>query len=258
MHQLFQRLHFKIYHEMSTKISIIIVDDEQLAIEELKFLMKGFPKFEIINTTQNWDKAIELIDSQRPNLIFLDIDLGKKTGFELLENLQYMPEVVFTTAYNQYAVKAFDFNVLDYLLKPISAERLEKALLKVEDTLKNSFNKNSTNQSIPIQDKVFIKDGENCYFVTLEKIFLIESIGNYSRVYFEGQKPFLRKSLSLLEQKLPSNFFRANRHQIINLNHVKKVDLDVHNKLLIRIGHDEYPIEVSARQSVRFKELMSL
>ncbi len=230
-----------------------IVDDESLAIQELETLLKPYPKLEIIGKSDRVQKAIEDINILKPELIFLDINMPGMDGFELLSKLDEIPEVIFVTAYDEYAIKAFEVNALDYILKPINPERLKDAISKVEKKLKD--NANSTQDKLSLEKKIFIKDGEKCFFVPVKDIFLIESEGNYVKIYFENQKPLLHKSLTYMDSRLPEDiFFRANRQYIINLNYVKNIEPYFNSTLLVEMQNGQ-KIDLSQRQSVKFREM---
>ncbi|WP_166964135.1 LytR/AlgR family response regulator transcription factor [Yeosuana marina] len=234
----------------------IIIDDERLAREEVKRALKGYPEFEIIGEASHVDEAKEMIESALPDILFLDIHMPGKSGFDLLEELTTVPEVVFTTAYDQYAVKAFELNALDYLVKPLREERFAKTIEKVKaELVKKEEIKTGV---LPMHRKIFIKDGENCYFIPLSDIHFIESLDNYARLYFGNQKAMIKRSLNLLEEKLDSTvFFRTNRSQIINTHYIKEIHPYFNNKLQITLTTGE-KIEVSSRQSVKFKNWNSL
>ena len=243
----------------------LIVDDERLARNELKRLLENFPTVELIGEAANADEALELIETLQPDLLFLDIQMPGRNGFELLSAIEgKAPDVVFTTAYDEYAIKAFEFNALDYLLKPIELERLREALRRVEEEIQPSDNGfpheslSSATKLLGANDQVFVKDGEKCWFVKLGTVRLFESMGNYVRLYFEDQKPLVLKSLNSLEQRLdPATYFRANRKHIINLQWIEKIEPWFSGGLLVTLkGGDR--IEISRRQSIRFRELMSL
>lgn len=245
----------------------IIIDDERLARNELKRLLEDFPKIQVVAEAANADEAIELIDEHQPDLLFLDIQMPGKNGFELLEIIEdRVPEVIFTTAYDEYALKAFEYNALDYLMKPIDSGRLAEAIAKVEEELKRTSQLNSDpgRTYLTESDQVFVKDGEKCWFVKLGKVRLFESMGNYVRLHFEDQKPMILKSLNSLEERLdPKSFFRANRKHIINLQWVEKIEPWFSGGLLVTIksGEKTTPlekIEISRRQAIKFKDLMSL
>ena len=217
---------------------------------------------EVIGEAANVDEAVKLIEELIPDLIFLDIQMPAKTGFDLLAELDTVPSVIFTTAHDEYALRAFEVNALDYLLKPIDPKRLADAIQKliVIDEREEATNESRTeNRSfLSDNDQVFVKDGEKCWFVKLSEIRLFESVGNYARVFFGPNKPLILKSLNSLEERLdPKTFFRANRKHIVNLRMIEKVEPFFNGGLLLEIKGGE-KIEVSRRQAVRFKEMMSL
>ena len=242
-------------------IKAIIIDDERLARNELKKLLHEHDEVEIIDEAANADEGVEKIELQNPDLIFLDIQMPGKTGFQLLEELERAPHVVFTTAYDEYALKAFEVNALDYLLKPIEPKRLTDAIQKVQyEMTKEVTDANAPFNRGPLTDldQVFVKDGERCWFVKLGEIRLFESVGNYAKVFFAGNKPLILKSLNALEERLdPRTFFRANRKHIINLRWIEKIEPYFNGGLLVELKGGE-KIEVSRRQTVKFKEMMSL
>lgn len=230
-----------------------IVDDENLAIKELETLLGQFPDLQVIGSNERASHAIKEINEKKPDLIFLDINMPGLNGFELLEQLDEAPEVIFVTAYDEFAIKAFEVNALDYILKPVNPDRLKDAVLKLEkksqQTLKDQTDK------LNLDRKIFIKDGDRCYFVPVRDIFLIESEGNYVKVYFENKKPLLHKSLTYMEARLPENiFFRANRQFIFNMDYVKKIEPYFNSTLLIELQSGQR-IDLSQRQSVKFREL---
>lgn len=236
----------------------IIVDDERLARKELKSMLAIHPEIEIIGEASNADEAIALIDSQAPELMFLDIQMPGKTGFELLEELDRSPSVVFTTAYDQFAIKAFEVNALDYLLKPIEADRLSSVVQKCMEQKINKSTPSSEKNRLSSNDQVFVKDGEKCWFVKLEKIRLFESDGNYIKVYFDDVRPMIHKSLNALDEKLDNkSFFRASRKHILNLGWVNKIEPWFNGGLMVELTGGE-KVEISRRQAVKFKERMSL
>jgi two-component system, LytTR family, response regulator len=243
-------------------IKAIIIDDERLARNELKKLLLDFPEIEVIAEAANATEGVEKIDSLNPDLIFLDIQMPGKTGFDMLSELERTPNVIFTTAYDEYALKAFEVNALDYLLKPVEPKRLADALQKLqveEDKEPISDHPISVNRSILSEhDQVFVKDGERCWFVKLSDIRLFESVGNYAKVYFGPNKPLILKSLNALEERLDEKvFFRANRKHIVNLRLIEKIEPYFNGGLLLEMKGGE-KIEVSRRQTVKFKEMMSL
>jgi two-component system LytT family response regulator len=245
----------------------IIVDDERLARNELKRLLEEFPRISVIGEAANADEAIPMIEEMAPDLLFLDIQMPGKNGFELLEALSdRVPEVIFTTAYDEYALKAFEFNALDYIMKPIDSPRLADAIQRIEIEQQKSKKEASVVEEgeLSVHDQVFVKDGEKCWFVRLGKVRLFESMGNYVRLHFDNQKPMILKSLNSLEERLDSKiYFRANRKHIINLNWIDKIEPWFSGGLLVtlkagEIGPGGEKIEISRRQAIKFKDLMSL
>ena len=239
-------------------LKVILIDDERLARSELKRLLQEFPDVEIIGEAANANEGLEKIESLNPDLIFLDIQMPGKTGFDMLAQLEKAPHVIFVTAYDEFALKAFDVNALDYLMKPVEPKRLAEALLKVrqkdEEELLSYSNRGLLNE----HDQVFVKDGERCWFVKLSDVRLFESVGNYAKVFFGTNKPLILKSLNALEERLDEKvFFRANRKHIINLRMIEKIEPYFNGGLLLDLIGGE-KIEVSRRQAVKFKEMMSL
>ena len=233
----------------------IIVDDERLARNELKRLLATFPEIEIVKECSDAEEAIIAVDELKPALIFLDIQMPGKDGFGVLEELDYMPHVIFTTAYDEYAIKAFEVNALDYLLKPIEADRLKEAITKAKAALTEPAEKSD---KLSIKDKVFVKDGDRCWFVNLSDVPLFESEGNYVRVYFDNNKPLILKSLNNLSNKLDeASFFRANRKFIINLNWVENIESWFNGGLKVKLRSGQ-EVEISRRQASKFKEMKSL
>lgn len=237
-------------------IRTILIDDEPLATKELSVMLQKFPDIEIVDTASNSKEAIEKIQSLHPELIFLDINLPGKSGFELLEELDDAPYVIFVTAYDQFAIKAFEVNALDYILKPVNNDRLSEAIEKIKNQIQNK--KTLEKQKLSIDKKIFIKDGEQCHFVPLSGITHIESVGNYSKIFYSTKKPLLHKSLNYLEEKLPGDyFFRANRQIIINVNYISNIVPYFNNSLQVELQNG-IKVEISQRQSVKFKDLMGI
>jgi two-component system LytT family response regulator len=248
---------------MSKKnITAVIVEDSRLARLELRNLLEAHEEIEIVAEADNADDGQKAVNDFDPDVLFLDIHMPGRDGFQLLEELEVVPHVIFTTAYDEYAIKSFEYNAFDYLLKPLKADRLAKAVEKVHAAIAEEAQRDEKKQEegdyLDPEKRVFVKDGDRCWLVRLGDIRMFEVYGNYSRVYFENNKPLILRSLNQLEERLdPSMFFRANRQQMINVNSVENVDTWFNGRLKVTIeGGAE--VEISRRQAVKFKEMLSL
>lgn len=236
----------------------IIVDDERLARQELKSMLTRFPEIEIIEECGTAQSAIEKINELQPDLVFLDIQMPGKTGFQVLEELNKVPKVIFVTAHDDYALKAFEVNALDYLLKPVQSQRLEDAIKKINSEATEKPAEINNKEILKSTDQVFVKDGEKCWFVKLADIRLFESEGNYVRVYFDKFRPLILKSLNNLDERLDDkSFFRASRKHIINLQWIESMENWFNGGLMVKLRGGEQ-VEISRRQSAKFKDMMSL
>jgi two-component system LytT family response regulator len=238
----------------------LIVDDERLARKELMKLLEDHPSIEVIGEAANAEEALQMVNELNPDLLFLDIQMPGKTGFQLLEDLDSVPLVVFTTAYDEFALKAFEVSALDYLLKPIQSERLLETVSKIIEKERTNVaqQRGESGKKLGLNDQVFVKDGERCWFVSLSNIRLFESDGNYIKVYFDTNRPMNHKSLNALDEKLDERaFFRASRKHIINLSWVEGIEPWFNGGLMVKLkGGDK--VEVSRRQAAKFKDMMSL
>jgi two-component system, LytTR family, response regulator len=234
----------------------MIVDDEPLARRELRRLLAEFAWIDIVGEAANVGEAAPLIDRLLPELLFLDIQMPGGTGFDLLERLEHLPRVVFTTAYDKHAVRAFEVNALDYLLKPIEPERLAAAVARAQAAAASA--PAAVASSGTILERLFLRDGERCWFVPLREVKLFTAEGNYVRISWDKIHPLLGRPLSSLESRLDSKrFFRANRQQIINLEYIESVDLGVNGRLHVQLrGGPE--VQVSRRQARLFRQLASV
>ncbi|NMO17631.1 response regulator [Pyxidicoccus fallax] len=235
----------------------LIADDERLARAELRRLLAAFPDVEVVGEATHVDETVRQVEALAPDVLLLDIQMPGGTGFDVLSRLEEPPDVVFTTAYDEHAVRAFQVNALDYLLKPIETPRLAEALERVRQRGRAA---SAPRPSGPPLERVFVRDGERCWLVQLAQVPLITSEGNYARLYLEpeGHQPLLLRSLSHLEERLdPARFFRASRQHLINLDFIEAMEPGPGGTLVARLrGGRE--VEMSRRQSQRFRERMSL
>jgi two-component system, LytTR family, response regulator len=239
----------------------LLVDDERLARNELRRLLAAHADIEIVGEAVDVEDALAKVAALKPELIFLDVQMPGADGFSLLEQLPApLPLVIFTTAYDEFAVKAFEFNALDYLLKPVDPNRLVAAIEKIrprhsEPPIDSGA---APAHRLTPDDKVFVREGDRCWFVPVKNIRLLESEGNYTRVYFDDQKPQLFRSLTAMEERLDAkSFFRANRKQVINLAWVDGIEPWFSGGLLVKLKGG-LQVELSRRQAQDFRERLSL
>ncbi|HWA26948.1 MAG TPA: LytTR family DNA-binding domain-containing protein [Lacunisphaera sp.] len=239
----------------------LIVDDERLARNELRRLLAAHPDIEVVGEATDVDDAAQKVAELKPGLLFLDVQMPGADGFSLLERLEPpLPAVIFTTAYDEFAVKAFEFNALDYLLKPVDPNRLIAALERLRHHEGGGPGAGPAGQParLSLEDKVFVREGDRCWFVAVKNIRLLESEGNYTRLHFDDQKPQLFRSLTAMEDRLdPRSFFRANRKQVINLTWVEGIEPWFSGGLLVKLKGG-LKVELSRRQAQDFRERMSL
>ena len=236
----------------------LLIDDERLARNELRRLLAAFPDVEIAGEAANAKQAREQLAALKPDLIFLDVQMPGETGMEFLESLEPpAPHVIFTTAYDEFAVKAFELNALDYLLKPVDPSRLAAALEKLRAKI-GTPSAAERPAKLAAEDKVFVREGDRCWFVEVKSIRLLESEGNYTRVHFDNAQPQLFRSLNAMEERLDAKyFFRANRRQIINLAWIDTIEPWFSGGLLVHLKGGA-KVELSRRQAQDFREKMSL
>ncbi|MDO1451689.1 response regulator [Rhodocytophaga aerolata] len=232
---------------MSKQITAIIVDDERPAREELAFLLKAYKHVQVLALCKNAREAQTEIERLRPDVVFLDIRMSGQSGFDLLAQLNYVPEVIFTTAYEQFALQAFEENALDYLLKPIREERLAKALTRVDEKL--SYRQSG---SASLNRQLFLKDGIRHYFVQLAEVYLFESWGNYTKFCFGDKEVLQYTTLKEVESWLPAEFIRANRRQMLNKKFIWQItSYQIRNlKIILSNGKE---VIVSHRQAAQFR-----
>jgi two-component system, LytTR family, response regulator len=239
---------------------VLLIDDERLARAEMRRLLAAHPEVEIVGEAVNAADGVQQIAALKPDLVFLDVQMPGGSGFDMLAALDEPPEVIFTTAFDQYALQAFEVNALDYLQKPIQAARMAAALQRCALRLRRTAEYSAAASAITptVAKKLFIKDGERCWFVSLQDVRLFESDGNYTRVYFGQHKPLLLRSLNQLEERLdPQRFFRASRRHIVNLDEVEQVTPNDAGGLDLTL-REGLQIEVSRRRAAQFKLLASL
>jgi two-component system LytT family response regulator len=198
-----------------------------------------------------------MIDKHQPDILFLDIHMPGESGLELLQSLTSTPKIIFTTAYAEYAINSFDYPTVDYLLKPISHERLAKSIEKL-NAEESTLSQDLPTRVLKEKSKIFIKDDDQCHLISLSDIVYIESCRNYVRAFFNGKKAFIRKNMATLEQTLPrSIFFRASRQFIVNLNRIDQIQPSVNDGYDL-VMDDGKVVEVSRRNAIGLKDRLSM
>lgn len=237
----------------------LLVDDERLARSELRRLLEPHPEIRVVGEAGNADEARKGIATLHPDLLFLDIQMPGETGFELLESLASLPLVVFTTAYDEHALRAFEVSAVDYLVKPIEPKRLARSVERLLSTWDGDAPvRGGGGETLGESDRVFLRDGDRCWLVELGEIRLFESADNYTQVHMGEGHPLILRSLNELEERLdPRVFFRANRSQIVNLKMVRSIHPWFSGRLMARLegGHE---VVLSRRKTRDFRERLSV
>ncbi|MGE5398959.1 MAG: LytR/AlgR family response regulator transcription factor [Ignavibacteriales bacterium] len=245
------------------KIKAIIIDDESLAREVIKQYLASFPEIQIVGECSNGFEGVKFINELKPDLVFLDIQMPKITGFEMLELLDELPVIIFTTAYDQYALKAFEINAADYLLKPFSEERLfeaiSKALLFLNDRNRhNNVIKNIVShldQKEEFLERIVVKSGTKIHLIPAQTIIYIEAQDDYVMFYTSGGKFLKQKTMKYFEDHLnPAEFIRIHRSYIVKLSEIKQIELFEKESFHV-ILNNNVSIPVSKSGYSRLKEI---
>jgi two-component system LytT family response regulator len=238
----------------------MIIDDERLARVALRRLLAEYRHIEIVGEAEDAGDALTQIMCLQPDVLFLDVQMPGKDGFQLLAELEVAPKVIFTTAYDDYALRAFQVSALDYLVKPIEQEHLARAVEKLRAQIPQSdtVTHPSTIQYLTAEHQVFVKDGDKCWFVRVGDIRLLESEGNYTRLHFGSNKPLLLRTLAYMEERLdPAHFIRASRRHIVNIRAITGVESWYGGGLILTLT-DDTKVEMSRRQAQKLREQMTV
>jgi len=230
----------------------VIVDDERLARNKLRKMLVEFPGVEIIGEADSVDSAVEVIEKSAPDVVFLDVQMIGASGFDLLEKVEADFQTIFVTAYDEYAIRAFEVNALDYLLKPVKAERLKQAIEKLSSQTKPEI----TAKVLEPDDFLFLTFGKKSKFVPVNSIKYILAADVYSEVYLAtGERALLLKPLNDWERQLPAKqFVRIHRSAIVNLAFVERVENQFNYSYKVFLQGESKPISMSRRFAVRLKE----
>ncbi|MBV1775894.1 LytTR family DNA-binding domain-containing protein [Burkholderiaceae bacterium DAT-1] len=234
----------------------MVIEDSRLAREGLIRMLGAFEGvIEVVGAADEPEAALPLIQALQPDVLFLDIHLPGGSGFELLGQLDYTPKIIFTTAFAEYAIRSFEFNTVDYLLKPISQDRLAMAVAKLTAQQAEAPQDNSP---LSLSSRIFIKDGDACHLIALSSIRYLESCKNYVIVYFDDKRAYVKKSMNSIEARLPdAHFFRISRQHIVNLNHLIGIE-ETLNFAWKAVMDDRKTLEISRRNLLELKEKLSL
>lgn len=233
----------------------IVVEDSRLAREGLIKMLQAYPELQVVAAADHSVNALALIQEHQPDVVFLDIHLPGESGFDLLEKLECTPQIIFTTAYSEYAIRSFDYNTIDYLLKPISDERLKIAIDKLSINSKEP--EAAPKPPLEFSSRMFVKDGDKCHLVQLESIRYFESCKNHVRIFFGKENAFVKKSLNSIEERLPKkHFFRVNRQYVVNLHAIVSIEESINDGYEITMN-DGKTLEVSRRNAVELKDILS-
>ncbi len=237
-------------------LTSIIVDDEWLVREELKTLLADYPAIKVAGEAANVPQAIELVKSHAPDVIFLDIQMPGASGFELLEQAEINAKIIFVTAYDQYALKAFEVNALDYLLKPIQKERLARTIQRLLGAEAPSAR---SSQKLSYDDVVYVLVNGSLKFIKLPLLRCIVAEGNYSYIYYKGRrKDLVTKTLQEWEEILPQDYFvRIHRSTIVNFEYVEQVKKCRNYTHLVYVRDIEKPFVMSRRYAARLRKTMT-
>jgi two-component system, LytTR family, response regulator len=233
-----------------------IIDDSDLARADLKRLLQAYERLDIISEAASCSEAIQVISDMPPDLLFLDIELTDGDGFQVLKKTPKNTMVIFTTAFDEFAIHAFDVNAVDYLLKPIDPVRLDTAINKaLFHSITNTYRPEK--RLYTLNETVFVQDGNRCCLIKIGDIRFFQTYGNYSFIYFNNDKIILNKSLNSIETKLdPNHFFRVNRQYIINIHHVKNIDIWSDCSYRVELTCRKQ-IDISRRKSKLLSDMMS-
>ncbi|MCD4746133.1 MAG: LytTR family transcriptional regulator DNA-binding domain-containing protein [Bacteroidales bacterium] len=218
---------------MNKKITAIIIEDEEPARDLIKAYLKDYKNIILISECDNGFAGFKAINEHKPDIIFLDIQMPKLSGFEMLELLDEIPGIIFTTAYDNFAIKAFDINAVDYLLKPFSRERFQKSIEKAFDSLENKKKKNKkvyrliehVHRSKDMLERVVVKSGSKINVIPVDEIQHVEAQDDYVMIYTKNEKYLKQETMNYFEEHLPaSHFIRIHRSDIVKLDQIIRME----------------------------------
>lgn len=250
---------------MSEKLQTLIIEDEELARNLLRSYLKDQPDIEIIGECENGFDGVKAINEKKPDLVFLDIQMPKITGFKMIELLDFKPQIIFTTAYDQYALKAFELNAVDYLLKPFSKDRLLSAIDKVKHRIQNAEDNSEKLEELSnfrageeFIDRVVVKDRHKIHIITVDQIRYIESLDDYVMIYTYDGRHMKQKTMKYFENNLdPKNFIRIHRSYIVQVDNIAEIQqYEKESYIVILKDKDKTKLKVSKTGYKKIKEIL--
>jgi two-component system LytT family response regulator len=238
---------------MAKHFNALIVDDERLARKDLISLLRPYAQVSVIGEADSVPSAVKAIQKLNPDVIFLDIQMPGDSGFDLLEKTDIEAHIIFVTAYDEYAIRAFEVNALDYLLKPVNPDRLAKALEKLESRDQET---RTRTQRLDYEDRLFLMLGRHFKFLKVKAILAISAAGDYSEVISsDGTKGLALKSMKEWETRLPmQNFIRIHRSTVINMEFIERIEEWFNYSFRVYLKGVEEPYVISRRYATRLKE----
>lgn len=235
------------------KYKTLIVDDERLARKEMRLLLAEFDEIFVVGEAENLSEAVEIIEKEKPQIVFLDIQLSNENGFELLEKTEQNFNLIFVTAFDAYAIRAFEVNALDYLLKPVNPDRLAKAIERLKE---EKTDEKSEIRPLEFDDRIFLELGTRSLFLKVNEISHINSAGDYSEIFtISGKKHLIEKPLREWEERLPEkHFLRIHRQTIINLEEIEEIETWFNRTFQVRLKNFRQKLAVSRRYAVKLKQ----
>jgi len=248
---------------MSEILRTIIVEDEELARNLLKSFLKGIDYIDLIAECENGFEGVKMINELKPDLVFLDIQMPKITGFEMLELLDHKPQIIFATAYDQYAIKAFEYNAADYLLKPYSRDRLLEAVEKVAERIQKEGVSSDISEKVSdyprgeYLDRIVVKDRHKIHIAPIDHVRYIESMDDYVMIYTKEGRFMKQKTMKFFENTLdPKNFIRIHRSYIVKVDEISEIQ-QYEKEAYIVILHDKTKLKVSKTGYKNLKDVLN-
>lgn len=243
-------------------MTCLIVDDEKLARDLLREYLEGFPNVQIVGECEQGNDAVEKIDKLKPDILFLDVQMPGMTGFDVLEEIEHEPHVIFTTAYDQYAIKAFEKNAVDYLLKPLDEERFRAAVnralkrkLTEQNNIEDLLMSMRTERKGPFEANIFVQKSEKLFNLPVDEIVYLEASGDYTIITTKSDQFVSSSGIGKLEEILnPDIFIRVHRSTIVNVNSLKEIERHFNGGMVVKMQNGKsFPVSRTYAKLIRKK-----